>query len=166
MTAAKAVGRRIAPGWTRRAHRSKPMLDCDFEALLVRTAYLMTIVKTRYSRLSLPIDCTVKPCTTGPIIPKRIVGPAIDAQNVTHFLCKRKNCGFCLLFRQISTVRLTLGAPPQRRFSPVRLAMKVPLIPVTPFQQNCSIVVCKATGRAVVVDPGGEAERIISAVQQ
>ena len=44
--------------------------------------------------------------------------------------------------------------------------MKVTLIPVTPFQQNCSIVVCEATGRAVVVDPGGEAERIISAVEQ
>ena len=44
--------------------------------------------------------------------------------------------------------------------------MKVTLIPVTPFQQNCSIVVCEATGRAVVVDPGGEVERIISAVEQ
>jgi hydroxyacylglutathione hydrolase len=44
--------------------------------------------------------------------------------------------------------------------------MKVTLIPVTPFQQNCSIVVCEATNRAVVVDPGGEVERIISALEQ
>ena len=44
--------------------------------------------------------------------------------------------------------------------------MKVTLIPVTPFQQNCSIVVCETTGRAIVVDPGGEVERIIEAVGQ
>ena len=44
--------------------------------------------------------------------------------------------------------------------------MKLTLIPVTPFQQNCSIVVCETTRRAVVVDPGGEVERIISAIGQ
>jgi hydroxyacylglutathione hydrolase len=44
--------------------------------------------------------------------------------------------------------------------------MKVTLIPVTPFQQNCSIVVCEATRRAVVVDPGGEVERIIGEVEK
>ena len=38
--------------------------------------------------------------------------------------------------------------------------MKVTLIPVTPFQQNCSLLVCPATGRAAVVDPGGDLERI------
>jgi len=38
--------------------------------------------------------------------------------------------------------------------------MKVTLIPVTHFQQNCSLLVCEETGRAVVVDPGGEVERI------
>jgi hydroxyacylglutathione hydrolase len=42
--------------------------------------------------------------------------------------------------------------------------MKVILIPVTPFQQNCSIVICEATRRAVVVDPGGDIERIIGEV--
>lgn len=38
--------------------------------------------------------------------------------------------------------------------------MKVTLIPVTPFQQNCSLLVCEATGRAAVVDPGGDLDRI------
>ncbi|MFC5429381.1 MBL fold metallo-hydrolase [Paraburkholderia denitrificans] len=38
--------------------------------------------------------------------------------------------------------------------------MKVTLIPVTPFQQNCSLLVCEATRRAAVVDPGGNLERI------
>jgi len=38
--------------------------------------------------------------------------------------------------------------------------MKVTLIPVTPFQQNCSLLVCPSTGRAAVVDPGGDLELI------
>jgi hydroxyacylglutathione hydrolase len=38
--------------------------------------------------------------------------------------------------------------------------MKVTLIPVTPFQQNCSLLVCEATGRAAVVDPGGDLDMI------
>lgn len=39
-------------------------------------------------------------------------------------------------------------------------SMKVTLIPVTPFQQNCSLLVCEKTGRAAVVDPGGDLDRI------
>ncbi|WP_207002051.1 MBL fold metallo-hydrolase [Trinickia mobilis] len=42
--------------------------------------------------------------------------------------------------------------------------MKVSIIPVTPFQQNSSLLVCEATGRAAVVDPGGNLERIQDAV--
>ncbi len=38
--------------------------------------------------------------------------------------------------------------------------MKVEIIPVTPFQQNCSIIVCEETKQAAVVDPGGEIDRI------
>ncbi len=37
------------------------------------------------------------------------------------------------------------------------------VIPVTPFQQNCSLVWCAETQRAAVVDPGGEVERILAA---
>lgn len=36
------------------------------------------------------------------------------------------------------------------------------IIPVTPFQQNCSIVWCSNTRRAAVIDPGGELERVIA----
>ena len=135
----------------------------------------MTIVKTRYLRFALPIDGMLKPCTSDRIIPKSTDGLPGDEQNVTHFLRWRKNCRICLFFRHTSTVWLTLGVLRQRLFSPVTMdvftragcpAMKVTLIPVTPFQQNCSIVVCETTGRAVVVDPGGEVERIISAVAQ
>lgn len=39
------------------------------------------------------------------------------------------------------------------------------VIPVTPYQQNCSLVICEATKKAAIVDPGGEVERILSAVK-
>jgi len=38
--------------------------------------------------------------------------------------------------------------------------MKVEVIPVTPFQQNCSVIICTETNKAAIVDPGGEVERI------
>ena len=45
-------------------------------------------------------------------------------------------------------------------------AVKLAIIPVTPFQQNCSLVVCEETNEAALVDPGGEVDRLLSAVQQ
>ena len=39
------------------------------------------------------------------------------------------------------------------------------MIPVTAFQQNCSILSCVRSGQAVVVDPGGDIDRILAAVQ-
>jgi glyoxylase-like metal-dependent hydrolase (beta-lactamase superfamily II) len=44
--------------------------------------------------------------------------------------------------------------------------LKVTLVPVTPFQQNCSIVACTATNRAAIVDPGGDVARIREAIDQ
>jgi hydroxyacylglutathione hydrolase len=42
--------------------------------------------------------------------------------------------------------------------------MQVTVVPVTPFQQNCSILACEHTRRAAVVDPGGEVERLLRAI--
>lgn len=42
--------------------------------------------------------------------------------------------------------------------------MKVAIVPVTPFQQNCSVLVCEKTGKAAVVDPGGDLDHIEAAV--
>ena len=39
------------------------------------------------------------------------------------------------------------------------------VIPVTPFQQNCSVLWCSATRRGAVVDPGGDLERIAACVR-
>ncbi len=44
--------------------------------------------------------------------------------------------------------------------------MKFALIPVTPFQQNCSLLVCEKSGRAAVVDPGGDLELIEAALAE
>ncbi|AJQ95310.1 MBL fold metallo-hydrolase [Gynuella sunshinyii] len=42
--------------------------------------------------------------------------------------------------------------------------MKYEIVPVTPFQQNCSILWCEKTGKAAIVDPGGEAGKILARV--
>jgi glyoxylase-like metal-dependent hydrolase (beta-lactamase superfamily II) len=44
--------------------------------------------------------------------------------------------------------------------------LKLAIIPVTPFQQNCSLVVCEETNEAALIDPGGEVDRLLDAVQQ
>jgi hydroxyacylglutathione hydrolase len=38
------------------------------------------------------------------------------------------------------------------------------IIPVTPFEQNCTLIWCEATQRAVVIDPGGDLDRIDEAI--
>jgi len=41
--------------------------------------------------------------------------------------------------------------------------MEFTILPVTPYQQNCSLV-WDADGRAALIDPGGEAERLLAEV--
>lgn len=44
--------------------------------------------------------------------------------------------------------------------------MRAAVIPVTPLQQNCSLVWCENTLKAALVDPGGEVERLKAAVDE
>ena len=44
--------------------------------------------------------------------------------------------------------------------------MKLAILPVTPFRQNASLVVCPATNRAALVDRGGEVDRLLDAVDR
>ncbi|MEP0203814.1 MAG: MBL fold metallo-hydrolase [Halioglobus sp.] len=46
------------------------------------------------------------------------------------------------------------------------MSIQVMIVPVTPYQQNCSIIKCLATGKAAVVDPGGDIDRILEAVDK
>ena len=44
--------------------------------------------------------------------------------------------------------------------------LKILVVPVTPFQQNASIVFDEETMRGAVVDPGGDLDRIADAIKQ
>ncbi|MFM7083835.1 MAG: MBL fold metallo-hydrolase [Hyphomicrobium sp.] len=44
--------------------------------------------------------------------------------------------------------------------------LKAAIIPVTPFQQNCTLLWNQETGQGAVVDPGGDLEQITSAIKE
>lgn len=44
--------------------------------------------------------------------------------------------------------------------------MKLAIVPVTPFQQNCSLLICEETGAAAAFDPGGDLDRIDEALAE
>ena len=46
------------------------------------------------------------------------------------------------------------------------MSIAAAIIPVTPFQQNCALVWDDETKEGVVVDPGGDADRIQAAISQ
>lgn len=46
------------------------------------------------------------------------------------------------------------------------MSIQCTIVPVTPYQQNCSIIKCEATGKGAIVDPGGDVERILEAAQK
>ena len=44
--------------------------------------------------------------------------------------------------------------------------MKVAIIPVTTFEQNCSLIWCPDTMKGALIDPGGDLEKLKKAAQQ
>lgn len=44
--------------------------------------------------------------------------------------------------------------------------MRFVIVPVTPFQQNCSITWCERSRAAAVVDPGGDLARVLQVVER
>ena len=44
--------------------------------------------------------------------------------------------------------------------------MKLAIVPVTPFQQNCSLLICEETNTAAAFDPGGDLDRIDAMLAQ
>jgi glyoxylase-like metal-dependent hydrolase (beta-lactamase superfamily II) len=42
--------------------------------------------------------------------------------------------------------------------------MKYTVIPVTPFQQNCSLIWCTRTRQGALIDPGGDIDRLLRVV--
>ncbi len=45
------------------------------------------------------------------------------------------------------------------------MSLKFKIIPVTPYQQNCSLLICEESNKAAVVDPGGDLEIILQTVK-
>lgn len=45
-------------------------------------------------------------------------------------------------------------------------SLRVGVIPVTPFQQNCTLLWDEATKEAAVIDAGGDVDRILAAIEQ
>jgi len=46
------------------------------------------------------------------------------------------------------------------------IPMKAAILPVTPLQQNCSLIWCTKTMRGALVDPGGDLDKLKSAVEK
>ena len=46
------------------------------------------------------------------------------------------------------------------------MSLRCIIIPVTTFQQNCSLIWCDETTRAAVVDPGGDIDLITEAIEE
>lgn len=44
--------------------------------------------------------------------------------------------------------------------------LRAAIIPVTPLQQNCTLLWCTATNKAAIVDPGGDLPKIMDAIRQ
>jgi glyoxylase-like metal-dependent hydrolase (beta-lactamase superfamily II) len=42
--------------------------------------------------------------------------------------------------------------------------MKYKIVPVTPFQQNCSVIWCEQTMKGAVVDPGGDLHLVLTTI--
>lgn len=44
--------------------------------------------------------------------------------------------------------------------------MRFCIVPVTSYQQNCSLLICEKSNKAAIVDPGGDIGRILAAVER
>jgi glyoxylase-like metal-dependent hydrolase (beta-lactamase superfamily II) len=45
------------------------------------------------------------------------------------------------------------------------MSLKFVIIPVTSYQQNCTLLICEQTKKAAIVDPGGDIETILEAIK-
>jgi len=46
------------------------------------------------------------------------------------------------------------------------MSLEYRIVPVTPFEQNCSVVWCTETKKAAVIDPGGDIDRVLAVLEQ
>ena len=46
------------------------------------------------------------------------------------------------------------------------MSLQYKIVPVTPFEQNCSIIWCDETRQAAIVDPGGDIQQLQQVVEE
>ena len=46
------------------------------------------------------------------------------------------------------------------------MSLKYQIVPVTAFEQNCTLLWCSETMKAAIVDPGGDIQRILAAIEK
>ncbi len=46
------------------------------------------------------------------------------------------------------------------------MSLRFVIIPVTSYQQNCSLLICKKTNKAAIVDPGGDIDTILAVIKE
>ena len=54
-------------------------------------------------------------------------------------------------------------SPPDR---PAKPGLRAAIVPVTPFEQNCTLLWDEATKTGAVIDPGGDVPRILAAIKE
>ena len=57
-----------------------------------------------------------------------------------------------------------MGAAHQPQDTTAMAGLKITVVPVTPLQQNCTLISDVNSGEAVIVDPGGDVEQIVAAL--
>ena len=71
-----------------------------------------------------------------------------------------------VFFAEVQYGRRSIIPPPIRDATEVPMPLKAAVIPVTPFQQNCSLLWDETSMVGAVVDPGGDVDRIMDAIAQ
>jgi len=46
------------------------------------------------------------------------------------------------------------------------MSLRFVIIPVTSYQQNCSLLICEKTNKAAIVDPGGDIDTILAVIKE
>jgi len=46
------------------------------------------------------------------------------------------------------------------------MSLRFVIIPVTSYQQNCSLLICEETNKAAIVDPGGDIDTILNVIKE
>ncbi len=69
---------------------------------------------------------------------------------------RRPGIAFAATSRHLAGMTDTAPTPP----------MKAGIVPVTPLQQNCSLIWCTATNKGALIDPGGDLDKLKAAVER